>query len=83
VMFNYRAEIEKRDDDPEYVVADEFGAIAEDLHDLGLGVVVDYDEAGEPRGINYQMVALLAIEAAKHVNKKVAALEDRLKAAGL
>lgn len=83
VMFQYRAEIAKRDEDPEYIVAEEFGAIAEDLHDLGLGVVVDYDEDGEPRGINYQMVALLAIEAAKYVNQKVAALEARLDAVGL
>ena len=87
VLFDYRAEVAKRDDPespeyvgPDYVVHREFGAIAEDLHDLGLGVVVDYDENGEPRGIIYPMVGLLAIEAAKHLSGRIDRLEARLNA---
>ncbi|HWK19827.1 MAG TPA: hypothetical protein VNR37_03530 [Microbacteriaceae bacterium] len=83
VLFNYKAELEKHALDPEYVVADEFGAIAEDLHDLGLGVVVDYWPDGSPRGINYTMLGLLAVEAAKHLDARLTAVEGRLDAAGL
>ncbi len=83
VLFNYKAEIEKHELDDEYVVADEFGAIAEDLHDLGLGVAVDYWPNGSPRGINYTMLGLLAIEAAKHIDERLTSVESRLDAAGL
>lgn len=83
VLFNYRAELDKHTEDPTYVVAEEFGAIAEDVHDLGLGVVVDYDDEGNPRGINYVMVGLLAIAAAKGLKTRIDAIEQRLTAAGL
>lgn len=71
--FNYRAEIAKRDDpsnpeyDPSYHVALEFGAIAEELHALGLWQVVIYEDHQKPVGIHYELLGLLAIEAAKHI----------------
>lgn len=71
--FNYRAEIAKRDDptnpdyDPNYHVALEFGAIAEELHALGLWQVVIYEDHSRPIGVHYELLGLLAIEAAKHV----------------
>lgn len=119
-IFQYRAELEKQATDPTYHVAEEFGAIAEELHELGLWQVVIYEwdtvqefepvfdesglpvidestgnaltrpvgqplRVGEPRpvGIHYEMLGLLAIEAAKHLDHRVAAVEDRLTAAGL
>jgi len=82
VVFNYKAELEKRAEDPDYDVALEFGAIAEDLDELGLSVVVDYDADGSPRGINYQMLSLLAVEAAKHIWSEHQSLEARVTALG-
>lgn len=118
-LFNYRAELAKQAEDPSYHVATEFGAIAEELHELGLWQVVIYEwdvlqrmepvlddagsvavdgqgdpvlqpvgeaeRVGEPRpvGIHYEMLGLLAIEAAKHVHDRLNAVEGRLAAAGL
>lgn len=81
-LFNYKAELEKRAEDSNYKVATEFGAIAEELHELGLWQVVIYDQ-GKPIGIHYEMVGLLAVAAAEHVNARVDALSARLDAAGL
>jgi len=71
--FNYRAEIAKRDDpeneqyDPDYHVALEFGAIAEELDALGLWQVVIYEDHQKPVGIHYELLGLLAIQAIRHV----------------
>jgi len=118
-LFNYRAEVQKKKDDPDYHVATEFGAIAEELHELGLWQVVMYEwdvrqalepvldgeglpvvdpvsgepvtvlvgqpeRIGEPRpvGIHYELLGLLAIEAAKHLQQRLDGLESRLDAAG-
>jgi hypothetical protein len=62
--FRYKAEIRKRIQlridgiDPDYPVAHEFGFIAEDLHDRGLGQFVIYDDDGEPVGIEYSMLVV-------------------------
>lgn len=76
-MFHYRAELAKRDDPesleyvgPDYHVAWEFGAIAEELHTLGLWQVVVYKEHWKPIGIHYDLLGLLAIEASKHIWRK-------------
>lgn len=118
-LFNYRAELAKQAEDPSYHVATEFGAIAEELHELGLWQVVIYEwdvhqrveavlgddgapvvdelgepvmqavgepeRVGEPRpvGIHYEMLGLLAIEAAKHLQGRLLDVETRLAAAGL
>jgi len=86
-VFQYLAEVAKRDDPssegyvgPDYTVAWEFGTMAEDLDELGLGVVVDYDEDGSPAGINYSGLGLLAIEAAKYVWEQHQDLERRVSA---
>jgi hypothetical protein len=89
--FNYRAEIAKRDDpeneqyDPDYHVALEFGAIAEELDALGLWQVVIYEDHQKPVGIHYELLGLLAIEAIKYVwqqqqqlSSDVAAIKERL-----
>lgn len=118
-LFNYRAELAKQAENPDYHVATEFGAIAEELHELGLWQVVIYewdvrqaveqavdengvalvDDAGEPVtrpvgepqrigeprpvGIHYEMLGLLAIAAAKHLQSRLLDVEARLAAAGL
>lgn len=76
-LFNYRAEVEKHHDDPDYKVATEFGAIAEELHDLGLWQVVVYED-GKPVGIHYDLLGLLAIEAAEYVWAQHQSLEARV-----
>lgn len=76
-LFNYRAEVEKHKDDPDYKVATEFGAIAEELHDLGLWQVVVYED-GKPVGIHYDLLGLLAIHAAEYVWAQHLALEARV-----
>lgn len=76
-LFNYRAEVEKHKDDPDYKVATEFGAIAEELHDLGLWQVVVYED-DKPVGIHYDLLGLLAIQAAEYVWGQHQALEARV-----
>ncbi|MEN0021983.1 MAG: tail fiber domain-containing protein [Microbacterium sp.] len=62
--FRYKAEIRKRIQlridgiDPDYPVAHEFGFIAEDLDERGLGQFVIYDDEGEPVGIEYSMLVV-------------------------
>jgi hypothetical protein len=39
----------------------EFGVIAEEIHDLGLTFLVDYDKFGKPYSVHFQMFGFLAI----------------------
>jgi len=73
-VFHYIAEVRKRDDPtfedyvgPDYVVAMEYGLMAEDLHAAGLTPWVYYDAAGQPDSVNYTMlvVPLLAVARAE------------------
>lgn len=77
-VFHYIAELRKRDDPdfeeyvgPEYVVADEYGFMAEDLHDAGLTHLVYYvpDENGDPRphSVDYVMFAVTLLAAVRHL----------------
>jgi hypothetical protein len=76
-MFNYIDEIRKRDDPtyenyvgPEYVVAEEVGLMAEDLHDAGLTHLVYYEEVnGEmvPASVDYVMWGVTLHVAMRHV----------------
>lgn len=52
------------------------GFIAEELHDLGLGQFVDYDEDG-PESIQYDRLSVALLAAVKHLNERVTALEAR------
>lgn len=60
--FHYIDEIRKRDDPtfdgyvgPDYVVAEEYGFMAEDLHAAGLDPWVYFDKQGLPESVNYTM----------------------------
>ena len=43
----------------------EIGYIAEEIHDLGLTALVEYDTAGQPEGVNYKKSVLYLVEIAK------------------
>lgn len=53
----------------------EWGVIAEEIHDLGLTWLVDYDENGAPQGVKYERLVLATIPVLQDH-------EARLKAAG-
>lgn len=91
-VFNYIAEIRKRDDPdfeeyvgPEYVVADEYGFMAEDLHAAGLTHLVYYvpDENGNPRphSVDYVMFAVTLLAAVRHLadgQSEISGLRDEV-----
>lgn len=53
-----------------------FGMIAEDLRDAGLEYLVQYGEANEVEGINYDRVALLLIPLVKELRERIEELES-------
>lgn len=76
--FHYIAEIRKRDDPtfeeyvgPDYLVPDEYGLMAEDLHNAGLTYWVYYDADGRPEGVNYTMLVVPLLSAAQHLRDLV------------
>ncbi|MGN6037259.1 hypothetical protein ACP6NG_17965 [Brevibacterium casei] len=52
------------------------GVIAEDLHDAGLSMFVDYDEDGLPDGVKYDRIGVALIAVLKEQNKRIEQLED-------
>lgn len=92
-MFNYIAEIRKRDDPdyeeyvgPDYLVADEIGLMAEDLHDAGLGHLVYYEEVDGsmvPAAVDYVMWSVTLHAAVRAMWERQDAIEARLDAAGI
>lgn len=60
--------------------AKELGAIAEDVHALGLRHLVRYDEHGRPDGLNYDKMALYLIPIIKEQQQQIDALTARLAA---
>ena len=102
VLYQYIDEVRKRDDPtseqyvgPEYHVATEIGAIAEQLHKLGLWQFVIYerepngalilDSEGEPipDGIHYQMLVMSIFPVLRMQQARLEDIEARLSAAGL
>ncbi|KQR97700.1 MAG: hypothetical protein J0I33_07800 [Microbacterium ginsengisoli] len=84
-VFHYIAEVRKRDDPmfegyvgPDYVVADEYGLMAEDLHAAGLTPWVYYDAAGLPDSVNYTMLVVPLLAVARAEKAARAALEERV-----
>lgn len=65
----------EQDHAPTYI-----GFMAEDLHDAGLWEFVWYDEKGRPDGIHYELLGIAAIIAARALNERVTAIEERLAA---
>lgn len=52
------------------------GFIAEELHDLGLGQFVVYDEAGDPEAISYDRLSVALLAVVKDQERRIAALES-------
>ena len=74
VRFDYKREV-MEEDCPEDGVLDQFGMIAEDLHDAGLTHLVFYNKDGLPESIAYEKVA---VELLGVVKKQKSAIDDLL-----
>jgi len=102
VLYNYIDEVRKRDDPeyehyvgPKYRVATEIGAIAEQLHEIGLWQFVIYerdtdgslalDGSGEPipSGIHYQMLVMSVFPVLRMQQARLEDIETRMSAAGI
>jgi hypothetical protein len=68
VQFRYRVAV---DEDQSLQV----GLIAEDLHDLGLEWLVEYDDEGRPSGVRYFRIALALLPIVQDHEARIAALE--------
>ncbi|MGV8912248.1 MAG: tail fiber domain-containing protein [Rhodoglobus sp.] len=60
----------------------EWGVIAEEIHELGLTWLVDYNEDGKPDGVKHERFAILLIMASKEQQTQIDALAARLDALG-
>lgn len=56
----------------------EIGYLAEEVHDLGLHRLVEYDLQGRPDGVNYEKMVLYLNEVIKQQQARIAALEQRV-----
>ena len=102
VLYQYIVEVRKRDDPtseeyvgPEYHVATEIGAIAEQLNELGLWhfvyfdrnpdgtLMLDADGEAIPSGIHYQMLVMGVFPVLRMQQARLEDIEARLSAAGL
>jgi len=72
VTYRYIAAVENMGDD----ARTEVGLIAEEVHDLGMWWLVDYDEDGSPFGLKYERLAIVTLLWCQF-------LDARLDAAGL
>lgn len=53
-----------------------YGYIAEEVHELGLTEIVQYNKDGEPDALDYSMLSLLLLELAKRQQKEINELKD-------
>ena len=60
----------------------EWGVIAEEIHDLGLTWLVDYNEDGLPDGVKHERFAILLIMAAQDQQSQIDDLDERLSTIG-
>lgn len=74
VWFRYINAVENIGDD----AAVELGVIAEEIHDLGLTWLVDYDEDGAPFGVKHDRMAFIAILMAQELQSQVDDLAARV-----
>jgi hypothetical protein len=72
VTFRYEAAVTELGDN----AATEVGLIAEEVHDLGLTWLVDYDDEGLPFGIKFERLALLLLPAVQGMEARLTALEN-------
>jgi hypothetical protein len=76
VTFDYKAEyIEEDSQDTRF---NQFGLIAEDMHDAGLNHLVHYDKNNQPEAINYTMLAVELLGVIKQQETAIASLTARI-----
>jgi hypothetical protein len=76
-VFRYIKEVERVGDEAPL----EIGMIAEDLHDAGLNLFVDYGATGEqPEGIHYERYAVAIQAVVRHQAQQIQELQERLSA---
>jgi hypothetical protein len=75
VTFDYKAEVIEEEDRANRF--NQFGMIAEDLHDAGLNHLVHYDKDEQCSGINYQMLAVELLGVIKNLDARIKVLEGR------
>jgi hypothetical protein len=72
VTYRYIQAVETYGDDAEV----EFGLIAEEVHDLGLHFLVDYDpETGKPAGIKFHLIAIALLSTLDDHETRLMAME--------
>lgn len=54
------------------------GVIAEDLHDAGLGVLVEYDSEGAPSSVMYDRIGAVLIPVVRGLRDRINELEERM-----
>jgi hypothetical protein len=74
VTFRYIAAVEKFGEDATV----EVGLIAEEVHDLGLYWLVDYDEEGRPEGLKFDRLAVASLALAQDAETRLARIEEHL-----
>jgi hypothetical protein len=74
VTFDYKAEVLEEDDQENRF--NQFGMIAEDLHDAGLTHLVHYNEEEQPQAINYELLAVELLGVIKNLDARIRALEE-------
>ena len=75
VTFDYKEEVIEEEDRANRF--NQFGMIAEDLHDAGLNHLVHYDKDEQCSGINYQMLAVELLGVVKNLDARIKVLEGR------
>lgn len=78
VTFDYKSEhIEEDSQDTRF---NQFGLIAEDMHDAGLNHLVHYDKENKPEAINYTMLAVELLGVIKQQETAITSLTARIEA---
>ena len=78
VTFDYKSEhIEEDSQDTRF---NQFGLIAEDMHDAGLNHLVHYDKTDKPEAINYTMLAVELLGVIKQQETAITSLTARIEA---
>lgn len=78
VTFDYKAEF--IESDSQSTRFNQFGLIAEDLHEAGLTHLVYYDKTNQPEAINYTMLSVELLGIVKQQETAIQNLESRLQA---
>jgi hypothetical protein len=74
VFYRYIAAVEFLGDD----APSDLGVIAEEIHDLGLTFLVDYDDEGKPFGIDDRAMTFVAVKLAQDAHERLDEIERKL-----